>query len=502
MKLNIAFLIVIVFLCSFNKIEGQNSMKIVGGNVKITDNVAIVLKDCQLQNNGTITATNGTVEIKGTGTKTQSEIGGTGISIFHNLKINKSSNDAQLGASITVNNQMELASGKLDLAPNTLTLGTTNGLIIGENEMTYITSTSNGRIIKAIDLNAPNSENVGNMGIEISSSANLGMTEIRRGHDPQILPTGSSILRHFTIVPTNNVALDASLTFHCLDAELNGIPEAGLAMLENNGGWMIDGFDSRDATNNTLTFSGYDGLFQYTLGLNEADLDMDGISAGMDNCPNTANADQVDVDNDMVGDVCDACANGDDMIDANMNDIIDDCECQNDDLSLSGTMVNSQNYIAGDTISSIASIRNSIHTMYKATTSITLSAGFHAKAGSSFLGIIATCQTPTPLISPAVVARIANNRPLIEAIPTLIVSPNPFLQKTTIHYSVPVEGNITLSIHDLTGQQLKVLLENVKQQKGEHTLTYEAGKLPAGMYIVSLQSEQNIISEQLILLER
>ena len=78
---------------------------------------------------------------------------------------------------------MQLVSGQLDLLANNLTLVTSDGTITGEDENTRITSTSTGSIIKAVDLNAPHSINPGNIGIEISSSANLGLTEIRRGHD-------------------------------------------------------------------------------------------------------------------------------------------------------------------------------------------------------------------------------------------------------------------------------------------------------------------------------
>ena len=112
----------------------QNSFKIVGGHLKIANDVVITLKDCQLQNNVTLTANSGTIIITGTASKTDSEIGGTGSITFHNLKINKSNNDAQLGAAITVNNKLEMVSGNLDLQANNLTLGRENGTIIGESE--------------------------------------------------------------------------------------------------------------------------------------------------------------------------------------------------------------------------------------------------------------------------------------------------------------------------------------------------------------------------------
>ncbi|MDB9822915.1 hypothetical protein OAC89_04365 [Deltaproteobacteria bacterium] len=46
------------------------------------------------------------------------------------------------------------------------------------------------------------------------------------------------------------------------------------------------------------------------------DMDSDGVCDDCDNCPNTANADQADLDNDSIGDVCDSDSDGDDMPDA------------------------------------------------------------------------------------------------------------------------------------------------------------------------------------------
>lgn len=499
MKMRIAFLSIIVTFV-LGKSIAQNSFKISGGTVKVTDNVAIILKDCQLQNNGILTATNGTVEIKGTATKAQSEIGGTGASTFHNLKINKAANDVQLGHSIIVNNQMELASGKLDLQANTLTLGMTNGTLVGESETTHITSSSTGSIIKVVDLDAPNAQDPGNLGIEISSSANLGMTEIRRGHDHQTIPTGTSIFRHFTITPTNNTGLAASLTFKYLDAELNGLSENALVLLENNGGWMIDGFDSRNSTNNTLSFSGYDGLYQYTLGPNSDDIDMDGIGAGMDNCPNDANADQADTDNDMVGDVCDTCPNGNDMVDANANNIIDDCECKVSTMNLTGTIGKDSVYVAGATIQSDAAIPASRKVIYKAQSTITLKAGFQVTNGTDFLATIASCQTPSLLPESAESRHIVvENKSFKNA--TLMATPNLIQTITQITYSLTQSDNISLSVHNLSGQQLDLLVDNQFLKKGNYQLDWSPMNLAAGMYLLQLETGNQTITEKLVVVK-
>jgi len=482
-------------------LSAQYSFIVEGGTVTISDSVHIILNDGQLQNNGSFTASKGTVSMQGTSSTSQSEIGGTGTYDFYNLNINKSANDVQLATDITINNEIEMIAGKLDILANDLTLGTTNGTITGETESSHITSTSTGSIIKAVDLNAPNAQNPGNLGISISSSANLGLTEIRRGHDHQTVTSGNSIFRHFTITPTNNSALDASLTFHYLDAELNGLAESALVLQENNNGWMVDGFDSRDASTNTVTFSGYDALYQYTLGANEDDADMDGISAAMDNCTEVANANQADSDNDLYGDACDTCPNGDDAIDANNNAIIDDCECKTEEMEVTGTMTDDSTYVASSTIISTEVIANNYEAIYKANESITLTAGFHVETGATFLATIATCEMqPYNLQMPAISkAKIA--KPLNDAA-TLAVSPNPFVNNTAIHYTIPQNSKVTMVIQDVNGQQLAVLLDNIERNKGQYELDWSAVDLPAGIYFLAMDDGRQKQTQKLVLMSQ
>ncbi len=496
MKLKITYLILFFFFCQ-GEFWAQNTLKITGGQVNIVDNVALILKDCQLQNDGTLTATNGTVELKGTGTKAQSEIGGTGITTFHNLKINKSTNDVQLGKSFTVNNRMELTNGKLDLHAHTLTLGTENGTLVGESETSHITSSSTGQIVKTVNLNAPNGINPGNIGTTITSNSNLGHTIIVRRHDHQNVPTGTSIFRHFNITPTNNTGLNADLIFHYLDAELNGIAEGALVKMENNGGWSIKGFNNRDTTANTLHVTGYDGLFHYTLGMAEGDTDMDGVGFDMDNCPDDANADQADGDNDMVGDVCDSCPNGDDMIDANANNIIDDCECKTSTMNLTGMVSSDSVYVASSTIQSDEVIPLAKKVIYKANASITLKAGFQAVAGTEFLATIAACQPPT-LLTEAVASKLTLPNKELLGTPTLTAHPNPISSNTQISYSIPQKGKISLSIQDLKGQQLALLIDNQLVEKGNYQQDWSAANLTAGMYLLQLETAQQTITKKLV----
>ena len=245
---------------------GQNHFKITDGKVKVVGNTDLVLKNTQFTNNGTFNAGTGTVHIKGDGTDAQSAIGGSSTTTFYNLKINKSSNGSQLNQQIQVDNELQMIAGNLDLNNNDLQLGSSNGTITGESAVSYIHGSSGGEVIKSVDLNAPNDENPGNIGVSITSSANLGSTTIYRGHVVQDVNGENSIERYYDIVPNNNTGLDATLQFYYLDHELNGIPENDLSPFEHDGvEWTEHAINNSNQTSNFVEVAGIDEFNFWTL---------------------------------------------------------------------------------------------------------------------------------------------------------------------------------------------------------------------------------------------
>jgi hypothetical protein len=61
----------------------------------------------------------------------------------------------------------------------------------------------------------------------------MGNTTITRGHAEQTGNGQKSILRYYDIAPTNNAALNATLVFNYLDAELNGLTEANFKLYKS-----------------------------------------------------------------------------------------------------------------------------------------------------------------------------------------------------------------------------------------------------------------------------
>lgn len=233
-----------ILLLAYNPLFSQGSFIINGGQVTVVGSGTIVLNNTQWINNGAFDAGTGTVVIKGDAPDNASAIGGTSVTTFHNLELNKSSNGAQLQQAAQVDNELRMTAGNLDLNSFDLTLGSAAGTITGESSDSYIHGDAGGEVVKTVDLNAPGAVNPGNLGAVITSAANLGSTTIRRGHQPQNVDGADGIKRYYDIAPTNNTDLNATLRLFYFDHELNGLAEVELVPVRDNGG----GWDYYDAT--------------------------------------------------------------------------------------------------------------------------------------------------------------------------------------------------------------------------------------------------------------
>jgi len=78
--------------------------------------------------------------------------------------------------------------------------------------------------------------------------------------------------------------------------------------------------------------------------------------------------------------------------------------------------------------------------------------------------------------------------------------PNPFNPVTMISFSVPVKTLVTLSVYDLLGKEIAVLLTEVKEP-GEYDVQFNAEKLAAGVYYYTLISGDERLTQKLILLK-
>ena len=98
----------------------------------------------------------------------------------------------------------------------------------------------------------------------------------------------------------------------------------------------------------------------------------------------------------------------------------------------------------------------------------------------------------------------------VEEFTVLPAYPNPFNPSTTIRYAIP-QGyteditSVIINIYDITGKLITTLL-NKQQSAGWHTVEWNGisqmgEKVPAGQYLIRIESENNIHTSKLMLLK-
>jgi hypothetical protein len=238
----------------------QNNTQLVA-----TGSTSLVIGDGGFFNNGSYLANGSSVKFIGTAALQNSFIGGGTISNFYNLELSKSCGGLLLNADISVLNQLLLSAGdSFHLNNHALTL-TSTAQIIGENESLRITGRNGGYLSITKNLTSPSNENPGNLGLAITSTANLGSVTIKRYN---LQRGGVSIYRYYEITPAANSSLNASLTMSYFDHELGSITEANLSFYSNTPPsriWALDGQTSLNTAGNSITMTGYNSLSQFTL---------------------------------------------------------------------------------------------------------------------------------------------------------------------------------------------------------------------------------------------
>ncbi len=78
--------------------------------------------------------------------------------------------------------------------------------------------------------------------------------------------------------------------------------------------------------------------------------------------------------------------------------------------------------------------------------------------------------------------------------------PNPFNPVTTITFSIPKEGLVTLKIYNTIGEEVAVAL-NEEREAGYHQVEFNAASLPSGVYFYRLQAGDFLETKKMILMK-
>ncbi|MDT8325145.1 MAG: T9SS type A sorting domain-containing protein, partial [Bacteroidota bacterium] len=78
--------------------------------------------------------------------------------------------------------------------------------------------------------------------------------------------------------------------------------------------------------------------------------------------------------------------------------------------------------------------------------------------------------------------------------------PNPFNPSTSISYTLPAGGAVRLTVYNNLGETVRTLVDRV-QAAGRHTVAFEAGDLPSGLYLYELRAGDTRLTRKMMLLE-
>jgi hypothetical protein len=78
--------------------------------------------------------------------------------------------------------------------------------------------------------------------------------------------------------------------------------------------------------------------------------------------------------------------------------------------------------------------------------------------------------------------------------------PNPFNPTTTIQYTLPVAGHVTLTISNLLGETVATIVDS-GQPAGQNAVRFDAAGLPSGLYFYTLRSGALVETRRMTLMK-
>jgi hypothetical protein len=78
--------------------------------------------------------------------------------------------------------------------------------------------------------------------------------------------------------------------------------------------------------------------------------------------------------------------------------------------------------------------------------------------------------------------------------------PNPFNPTTTIRYSIPVSGHVNLTVYDLQGREVAVLVNGI-QTAATYAVTWDGSAFPSGVYFCRLTAGNETFTGRMMLLK-
>ncbi len=77
--------------------------------------------------------------------------------------------------------------------------------------------------------------------------------------------------------------------------------------------------------------------------------------------------------------------------------------------------------------------------------------------------------------------------------------PNPFSEITSVMFMLPEVSWVTLTVYDISGKQLGILYEGMADKGREYIVPFDAGNLPAGVYLYRMTTATGVYNGKMIL---
>ena len=78
--------------------------------------------------------------------------------------------------------------------------------------------------------------------------------------------------------------------------------------------------------------------------------------------------------------------------------------------------------------------------------------------------------------------------------------PNPFNPMTNISFVMEHENNIKLSIYDIRGREVDILVNGLKGS-GEHTIIWDAADFASGIYYIHITAGNHVETQKIMLIK-